>query len=184
MPNHNFTDIPGLDARAATHDAEFSDGLTLLIRFRNEIDSRVADNIQALVKEPSWGFLHAIYKRACTHVEGCFVLFSHGYHSCAEALCRTAIEASINLYFFSLGDTGEKLICYFKDHISTERDQNRKWLGSVTASEYSEEARQHHYNSVAAKEEALRRYERFLAKAFHQIGRDYYKNSQTCVTGI
>jgi hypothetical protein len=161
-----------------THDAEFSDGLTLLIRFRNDIDSRVADNIQTLAKESSWGLLHAIYKRAYTHVEGCFVLFSHGYHSCAEALCRTAIEASINLYFFSLGDTEEKLICYFKDYISTERNQNRKWLGSDTGSKYSEEAKQHHYNSVAAKEVALRRYEGFLANAFDQIGRNYEQNSQ------
>jgi hypothetical protein len=39
-------------------------------------------------------------------------LFSHNYCSSAEALCRTALEATINLYYCSLGNTEERIVSY------------------------------------------------------------------------
>ena len=77
-----------------------------------------------------------MYERALTHVEGCLVLFSQNYYSCAESLCRTSLESSINLFYCSLGNTEERIVSYFKDYIAAERDQIRKWLGAANQSEW------------------------------------------------
>jgi hypothetical protein len=87
----------------------------------------------------------------------------------------TAVEASINLYYSSLGNTEEKIASYFKDYISNERDQNRKWLSAVNAAKFSAEAKQHHLENIARKEEALRKYERVLTQFYSQLSLDYVK---------
>jgi uncharacterized protein DUF5677 len=135
----------------------------------------LAPNFKTLVNEPSWGLLHTMYKRALAHVEGCFVLFSHNYCSSAEALCRTAVESSINLYYCSLGNTEERTISYFKQYILDERKQNRLWLDAVNASKYPAAAKAYHRERIAEKEEALRKYERFLTRACGQLSLDYEK---------
>src|SRR5262249_15228185 len=124
-------ELPGLNPSTVAMDLELAEGLSIFLNFRSEVRRVLAPNFKTLVNEPSWGLLHTMYKRALAHVEGCFVLFSHNYCSSAEALCRTALEASINLYYCSLGNTEERIASYFKQYILTERQQNRSWLNAV-----------------------------------------------------
>lgn len=120
-------EIPGLNPRTAAADRELAEGLSLFLDFRSEVDRLLAPNLNTLVNEPSWGLLHTMYKRALAHVEGCFVLFSHNYCSSAEALCRTAVEASINLYYCSLGNTEERIVSYLKPNTN---GQDRSHAGA------------------------------------------------------
>ena len=135
----------------------------------------LAPNLNTLVNEPSWGLLHTMYKRALAHVEGCFVLFSHNFCSSAEALCRTAVEASINLYYCSLGNTEERIVSYLKQYVLAEREQNRLWLNTVNAGKYPAAAKAYHRERITGKEEALRKYERFLRQVCGQFSLDYEK---------
>jgi hypothetical protein len=96
-------ELAGLNPTSTAADLELAEGLSIFRNFRSEVHRVLAPNLDVLVHQPSWGLLQAMYNRALAHVEGCFVLFSHKYYSCAEALCRTAVEASINLYYSSLG---------------------------------------------------------------------------------
>jgi len=118
-------------------------------------------------------------QRASNHVAACAVLYSHGYFAPAEALCRTAVEAILNLYYFSLGDTCDLVLQYFKSYICVERKQNKHWATNVERSEYPEEAKQVHRKRIAAKERALSHYERVVTEAFLQINRNYAAVSET-----
>ncbi len=70
--------------------------------------------------------LNTMYERAFGQAEGCMVLFSRGHYACAEALCRTVIESSTNLYYCAVGNTENKLASYFRQFLQDEREQNRK----------------------------------------------------------
>lgn len=167
-------ELPGLNPSAAVAtDRELAEGLSIFLNFRREVYRLVDASSLKLANEPSWGLLHTMYERALAHVEGCFVLFSNNYYSCAEALCRTAIELSINLFYCSLGDTEGRIASYFKNYISTERDQNCNWLAAVYASKSPSAAKGHHRESIAKKVEALRAYERTLVQFYDQISLDY-----------
>ncbi|HEY5073735.1 MAG TPA: DUF5677 domain-containing protein, partial [Pyrinomonadaceae bacterium] len=111
--------------------------------------------------------------RAMEHQAACIGLYSHQYYAPAEALCRTVLEASINLYYSSLGDSCSILLSYFRSHIEMERRQNKSWLASVNASKYPEPAKAYHRQRIKGKEEALNWYEGVLTEAFSQIGISY-----------
>ena len=98
---------------------------------------------------------------------------SNAYYAPAEALCRTVVEASLNLYYCSLGDSGSHLLTYFRSHLETERKQNKLWRASVDGSGYPELAKEAHRVRIDSKDNALNHYERVLTEAFSQVGLHY-----------
>lgn len=103
----------------------------------------------------------------------CIVLYANQYFAPAEALCRTVVEASVNLYYCSLGDSCSLILSYFRSHIETERKQNRSWQSSVNASKYPEAAKDSHRQRIRNKDETLVVYEQVLTEAFAQMGISY-----------
>lgn len=116
--------------------------------------------------------------RAMEQAAACLVLYSHGYYAPAEALCRTVVEASVNLYYCSLGDSCARVMSYFRSHIETERKQNKSWQSSVRDSSYPEGAKAIHEQRIRNKDEALATYEAVLTEAFAQIGLHYSQASK------
>jgi len=152
----------------ARSDEHFWEGYKLLVEHEYVVAKLLNANIDKLEREPTWGYLNGMYDRALRHVIACFVLLSHGHYSSAEALCRTAFEATINLYFASLGDVERNIASYFLDYVSTEREQNRKWLASVNASTHTEEYKIHHRQRIEQKEITLNTYEKFIHGVFEE----------------
>ena len=178
MPPKNKT-MSGVSETALNKDPDVQSIARLLERFEAEIESALENNIKNLEDEESWGFLHAMHLRAKEQAAACIILYSHGYYAPTEALCRTVIEATVNLYYCSLGDTCAMVLSYFKSHIETERKQNKNWALSVENSAYPEEAKDEHRQRIKNKYEALNQYERVVTEAFSQINRNYASASNT-----
>lgn len=128
---------------------------------------------QVLIKNVPWPSMHDMYKRNyeyCCAVLGCFLI---GQIPSSEALCRTAIEGAVNLHYVSLGDSMGKQIAYFKNHLATERKQNMNWRNSVQESDYPEEAKKHHFQTIADKDISLNHYENVLRQSLILAGVDF-----------
>ena len=137
------------------------------------INHACREHEQELIKNVPWPSMHDMYRRSyeyCCGVLGCFLI---GQLPSSEALCRTAIEGAVNLHYVSLGDSMGKQIAYFKNHLTTERKQNKNWRDSVQESEYPQEAKEHHFKRIADKEACLDQYEITLRKSLSLAGVDF-----------
>lgn len=133
----------------------------------------VANNQTLLQEQPSWPCMHDMYNRSYEYTCGALTCFLTAQIASAEALCRTAIEGAVNLHYVSLGDSLKNQIAYFKEHISNERKQNKNWKKSVQESQSSKEAKDHHYEKIDLKEEALDTYEQMLVESLALVNVDY-----------
>jgi uncharacterized protein DUF5677 len=165
--------IAGVSLAALADDPDVRLLAELYDRLRSELSSALQRNLSKLEQEVSWALLHAMNGRAMEQQAACISLYSHGYFAPAEALCRTVVEASINLYYCSLGDSCSLILSYFRNHIETERKQNKSWQASVNGSSYPQAAKHDHRRRIQSKEEALSGYEQVLTEAFSQIGLTY-----------
>lgn len=155
--------------RTLSEDMELSEPLYNAIYFlekSNEIVNKICnENEQELIKNVPWSSMHDMYKRNyeyCCGVLGCFLI---GQFPSSEALCRTAIEGAVNLHYVSLGDSMGKQIAYFKNHLTTERKQNKNWRVSVQESEYPQNVKEHHFQKIVDKEASLDHYENGLRES-------------------
>lgn len=165
--------IAGISTASLASDPDVRQLAELFNRLQSELATTLQRNLDKLEKESSWALLHAMCGRAIEQQAACVALFSHSYFAPAEALCRTVVEASVNLYYCSLGDSTSHLLTYFRSYIETERKQNKQWQSSVNSSRYPESAKASHRVRIANKENALSRYEGVLTEAFLQIGLHY-----------
>ena len=141
------------------------------------LNKMIENNIEKLEKNVPWSSMHDMYKRSYNHVCGALSLFIIAQLQSSEALCRTAIESSVNLHFISLDDSMDKLIAYFKDYIRTERKQNISWRKSIEDSDYPHESKQFHFKKITDKESALDQYEEMLQESLSLAGVDYEGNA-------
>lgn len=178
MPPKNKK-LSGISELALKEDPDIQAIFRLFERYEAEIELALKNNLDTLEKEESWGFLHAMHLRAKEQMMACIILYSHGYYAPTEALCRTVIEATINLYYCSLGDTCSMILSYFKSHLETERKQNKNWAESIENSAYPEETKEEHRQRIKNKYDALNLYEQLITKAFSQINRDYASANNT-----
>lgn len=163
----------GVSTTSVASDLDVRRLVELFERLKSALASTLQRNLGKLEQESSWALLHAMSGRAIEQQAACLALYSHSYYAPAEALCRTVVEASINLYYCSLGDSTSHLLTYFRSHIEMERKQNKQWQASVNSSRYPESAKHSHRIRIANKESALSGYEKVLAEAFSQIGLHY-----------
>lgn len=134
-------------------------GIYYLEKLDELIESYCRDNEAKLMDEVAWPSMHDMYKRNYEYCCGVFGVFLIGQFPSCEALCRTAIEGSVNLRYVSLGDSMSKQIAYFKHHLATERKQNKSWKQSVENSSYPENAKADHLQRISDKDKVLDRYE-------------------------
>jgi hypothetical protein len=165
--------LAGVSAPGLGSDAEVAIAARLFSSLRSEVTTLEGTHLSALEALHEWGLLHEMYERAAAHVGGCIVLFSNGHIAPAEALCRTAVESAVNLYYCSLGDSIDLLMSYFKSYVETERKQNTVWAKSVRDSNMPKEAKDFHLTQAQNKQEALAIYDQKLNELFGQIGRSY-----------
>ena len=85
-------------------------------------------------------------------------------------MCRTAIEASVNLHYISIDDSVGKQIAYFKDYFIIKRKQNTKWKNSVKNSDISQSQKDGHYGLIDEKELALNWQEHALQESLRMDG--------------
>lgn len=135
------------------------DGVYYLEKLNVLIEGLCRDNELKLVDEVPWPSMHDMYKRNYEYCCGVFGVFLIGQFPSCEALCRTAIEGSVNLHYVSLGDSMAKQIAYFKHHLATERKQNQTWKRSIEDSSYPEDAKAHHLQRISDKNNTLDHYE-------------------------
>ncbi len=140
----------------------------------DEIINRLCDeNQNILVKHVPWSSMHDMYRRNyenCCGSLGCFLI---NQFPSSEALCRIVIEGAVNLNYISIGDSMGKQIAYFKNHLETERKQNVNWRRSVENSDYSTDAKNHHFEKINKKEDALNFYENSLRQSLALADVDY-----------
>lgn len=165
--------LQGYNAAFEESDAALGEAVLLFRNLQSSLNAVIADGVAKLVDEPSWGLLHSMYERAEEQLQGCFILISNRYFAPAEALCRTAIEAAVNLYYISLGDTEGKFLSYFKHYVEEERSQNHKWLKSIERSPHSEDDKNHHKHRIMNKDFALGQYEAFINLLCQDGAREY-----------
>lgn len=142
------------------------DGLYNLEKLNDIIERSCRENVEKLVNEVHWPSMHDMYRRNYEYCCGVFGAFLIGQIPSCEALCRTAIEGSVNLHYISLGDSMTKQISYFKNHIETERKQNKNWKRSIEDSTYSDEAKAEHLQRISDKDRTLDHYEYALKTSF------------------
>lgn len=166
-----------IDKRTLSQDMELNEPLYNAILYLEKTDEFInqicRENEKELIKNVPWPSMHDMYKRNyeyCCGVLGCFLI---GQFPSSEALCRTAIEGSVNLHYVSLGDSMAKQIAYFKNHLNTERKQNRNWKLSVEKSEYPKKAKEHHFRKIEDKENSLNHYENGLRQSLALAGVDF-----------
>jgi len=166
-------ELKGYNEKAASRDKALKEGFQLYADFSSTVNWQIGQHLSALSNEPTWGFLHYMFERANKHIEGCLILFSNDYFSSSEALCRTAVESCVNLYFCSLGDTQGKVLSYLTDYVRQERDQNAKWKRSVCSANYPESASRVHEAAIQRKEQAMNLYENVIRELCSDYGREY-----------
>lgn len=142
-----------------------------------EVTRLAEDNLDRLKDEVVWSVLHDMYKKCYEFTSGALALFVIGQFGAAEALCRTAVESSVNVYYASCGDEVGNVIAYFRTYISNERSQNKNWLNSVEQSKYSESEKAYHRDLISSKEHSLNMYEGALRASFSMSGVNYDLNS-------
>jgi hypothetical protein len=128
----------------------------------------VSSHVERLVNEPTWGLLQAMLDRAYEYAAASLILYIVGQPSSGEVVARTTVEAAINVLYILNGNRIERLWQYLSSYIATERRQNKLWLDTI--SEYSDEDKQAHLSAMAQKEKALNLSEKFLNRAFQQMG--------------
>ncbi|HCE2478635.1 DUF5677 domain-containing protein [Vibrio parahaemolyticus] len=166
-----------LEQRALSQSIQLNEPLykaLLYLEKSNELVEELCNKNQSeLIKNVPWPTMHDMYRRNyeyCCGVISCFLI---GQLQSSEALCRTAIEGAVNLHYVSLGDSMSKQIAYFKNHLVTERKQNRNWKESVEASGYPQDAKDHHLNKILEKEGSLTHYEEALRESLRLAGVDF-----------
>lgn len=165
--------LAGLSKQALARDEELGAAAQLFADTRREILNLTEEHLKALEVAHDWGLLHAMYERAAGHAGASIVLLSHGHAAAAEALCRTAVEAAVNLYHCSLGDSLGHIMSYFKCYVDTERKQNDLWAKSIRGSGGARSDIEFHLKKIGEKADALQLYETTLTSVFDQIGRKY-----------
>lgn len=155
---------------------------TLFEDLGREVDATLRRNIEVLTTDYSCGILHRIYEKAARHAQGCLVLVADQNFAATEALCRTLVESSVNLYYCSEDDSTGKILSYFKDHIETERKQNRAWRSAVSKSTMTDLEKSVHFERIDHKDAVYAAYEQFLQEAFGQIGYSYLDSTHTWPT--
>jgi hypothetical protein len=140
----------------------------LLDELGREVDATVGKNLDVMQMEAAWGLLHRMYERATGHAAACLALLEQQRFAAAEALCRTLVESSVNLYY-CIGT----ILAYFKDHIEIERKQNRSWRSDVSSSALEEQEKLVHFAHIDHKAAVLDSYERALQTVFQQMGYQY-----------
>ncbi|EHK0035626.1 hypothetical protein KB973_004670 [Vibrio parahaemolyticus] len=166
-----------LEQRALSQGIQLNEPLYKALLYLEKSNELVEDlcnkNQSELIKNVPWPTMHDMYRRNyeyCCGVISCFLI---GQLQSSEALCRTAIEGAVNLHYVSLGDSMSKQIAYFKNHLVTERKQNRNWKESVEASGYPQDAKDHHLNKILEKEGSLTHYEEALRESLRLAGVDF-----------
>jgi hypothetical protein len=165
--------LPPIAGLPAAIDSDVRQLVELYDRLRQELGTAVIENLKELETDESWALLHAMNERCMEQQAACISLYSNKYFAPAEALCRTVVEAAVNLYYSSIGDSCTHVLTYFRSYIEMERKQNRSWLASVNASAYPEEVKNTHRQRIQNKDVALNTYEHVLTEAFSQIGIAY-----------
>ncbi|QKJ61139.1 DUF5677 domain-containing protein [Serratia fonticola] len=135
------------------------DGVYYLEKLNELIERFCRDNEAKLVNEVPWPSMHDMYRRNYEYCSGVFGLFLIGQFPSCEALCRTAIEGSVNLHYISIGDSMTKQISYIKHHLETERKQNKNWKRSIEDSSYPDDAKAYHLQRISDKDRCLDHYE-------------------------
>jgi hypothetical protein len=137
----------------------------------------VDKNINKLEKNVPWTTMHDMYKRSYEHLCGALSLFITAQLQSSEALCRTALESSVNLHYVSLDNSMDKLIAYFKNYIEAEKKQNDNWRNSINSSNYPDEAKDFHRQKIDDKNHALDKYEEMLRESLSLVNIDYNSNA-------
>jgi hypothetical protein len=137
------------------------------------INQQCEKHHEELVKNVPWPSMHDMYGRNYEYCCGIISCFLVGQAPSSEALTRTAIEGAVNLHYVSLGDSMGKQIAYFRNHLDTERRQNKSWNESVKSSEFPDKAKQYHFNTIVEKEKSLDIYETTLRESLALAGVDF-----------
>lgn len=152
-------------------------GALLLEKLDRQVNATLGKSLSVMQMDPSWGLLQRMYERAVGHAGACLVLLTNQRYAAAEALCRTLVESSVNLYYCSVGDSIGTILSYFKNHIETERKQNRSWHSEVSRSALEDQEKSVHFAHIDHKDGVLDSYERALMDVFQKIGYLYAEAS-------
>ena len=161
-----FATRHGISAKQIT-DQEI-EAVSWLERSKYIIDLSCSIHDKRLIYEPTWGLLKTMIDRAYEYAAASLVLFIVGHQSSAEVVARTTAEAAINILYILGGNPIERLWQYFSAYIAQERQQNRLWRGAILKCD--DEVKRAHQRGITQKENALNNYEKYLNRAFQQMG--------------
>ena len=144
-----------------------------------EVSLLIDLHVERVEDRPAFLVLHDMYFKCEEFTSGALAAFLIAHIGSAEALCRTAVESAVNLYYVSLGDDLANVLAYFKNYLVTERKQNQQWLKSVEDSSHSNDEKAYHKGLIAKKDETLDYYEEALrgSLAVIDINYDAYTDS-------
>lgn len=153
------------------------DTINLLEKSNEIVQNLVEKNIDELAPQVAWTTMHKMYKRNYEYCCGAISCFLITQIQSSEVLCRTAVEASVNLHYISIDDSVGKQIAYFKNYFFTERKQNKNWKNSVKNSEITQPNKDGHYGLIDEKELALNWQEYALQESLKLEGVNFNESS-------
>ena len=155
----------------------FHDTINLLEKSNEVVQELVEKNIDELAPQVAWTAMHKMYKRNYDYCCGAISCFLIAEIQSSEVLCRTAVEASVNLHYISLDDSVGKQIAYFKSYFFTERKQNINWKKSVKHSDIAQSEKDGHYGLIDEKELALNWQEHALRESLKLDGVNFEESN-------
>lgn len=110
--------------------------------------------------DPTNGLVLKLVDRAYQSIVGVFALIALGHVREAEILVRSVYESAATTAYIIQEQPPTRMSQFFLSYINGEREQNRKWGNDLSSMQ--DESREDHESRIAAKNEAMDRYEQFV----------------------
>lgn len=120
---------------------------------------------------PIDGLLITLATRMYNVVSGTLSLLALGRLQAAEILARTVMESALSLLYLAEGDSGTRLVQYFKHYLGQEREQNRKWQKELAV--LPDEWKSDHEARIKDKNETLDNAALFIEHFAEAVGVKY-----------
>lgn len=136
------------------------------------VRANVSAQLDRLADVPEWSVVHDMYLKCYENTSGALTSLVTANLSSAEALCRVAIESSINLSYIAQKDTINRVFGYIKNYIEKEKKENRQWRDSLRDIPNTPEKTET-MQLIMDKDMVLDKYAEILRGSFRLIGVDY-----------
>jgi len=145
------------------------DGVYWLINIKSSIDENLRTRVDELLeeKEPTWAITRSMLDRVYEQLEGGFISLFTGAWASVEVICRSSLEAAINVLYVLESDTGNRLSQYMSYYFEEALKSIDRYEGLAVTIPYDNKAR---LDSAVAARNSLAWRKEIIEAVFQQDG--------------